>query len=136
MAVFAPHLYVKVVAPAIDFYRKGFEALELRRVSNPDGSVHVVEMSIGGALFHVHEERADAGQLSPETLHGTSSQIGVFADDPDALFASAIAAGAATVSPMQDYDYGYRQGVVSDPFGHQWLLEKRIGTDGVWDGAK
>jgi uncharacterized glyoxalase superfamily protein PhnB len=29
---------------------------------------------------------------------------------------------------MQDYDYGYRQGVIADPFGHQWLFEKRIET--------
>ena len=23
---------------------------------------------------------------------------------------------------MQDYEYGYRQGIVVDPFGHQWSL--------------
>jgi PhnB protein len=50
----------------------------------------------------------------------------VFAGDPDRLFAAAVAAGGRVVSEMQDYDYGYRQGVVADPFGHQWLLQKRI----------
>jgi PhnB protein len=126
MSTFAPHPYVKVVAAAIDFYQRAFGAIELRRWSNPDGSVHVAELAIGGALFHVHEERADAGQLSPETLKATSSQIGLFDDNPDALFDSAIAAGGTVVSPMQDFDYGYRQGIVGDPFGHQWLLEKKI----------
>jgi PhnB protein len=128
MTTFAPHLYVKTVAAAIDFYRTAFGAIELRRFSNPDGSVHVVEMTIDGALFHVHEEREDVGQLSPETLRATTSQIGVFADDPDALFEMAIASGGKVVHPMQDWDYGYRQGVVADPFGHQWLLEKKIET--------
>ena len=128
MTTFAPHPYVKNVAAAIDFYRAAFGAIELRRWSNPDGSVHVVEMTIGGALFHVHEERADVGQLSPESLRATTSQIGVFADDPDALFATAVSAGGTVLSPMQDYDYGYRQGTVTDPFGHQWLLEKKIET--------
>ena len=71
----------------------------------PHGSVHVAEMSLDGALFHLHEERQDAGQLSPETLHATSSQIGVFSDNPDRLFDSAVAAGGRVVSPMQDYDY-------------------------------
>src|SRR3954469_22228948 len=126
MTTFAPHPYVRNVAAAIDFYRAAFGAVELRRVSNPDGSVHVVEMTIGGALFHVHEERADVGQLSPESLRATTSQIGVFVDNPDALFDTAVSAGGTIIHPMQDYDYGYRQGVIADPFGHQWLLEKKI----------
>jgi PhnB protein len=126
MTTFAPHLYLTNVAAAIDFYRAAFGAIELRRWSNPDGTVHVAELQIGGALFHLHEERPDAGQFSPQTLKGTSSQIGVFDDDPDALFASAVVAGAQVLSAMQDFDYGYRQGVVVDPFGHQWLLQRRI----------
>ena len=27
--------------------------------------------------------------------------------------------------PMQDYDYGYRQGTLADPFGHLWLIQRR-----------
>jgi PhnB protein len=123
---FAPHPYLKNVAAGIDFYQKAFGAVELRRWSNPDGSVHVVEMAIEGALFHVHEETPRNGQLSPESLKGTSSLIGVFASDPDKLFNSAIAAGGKVVDPIQDFEYGYRQGIVADPFGHQWLLQKRI----------
>jgi PhnB protein len=46
--------------------------------------------------------------------------------DPDALIKSAAAAGARVISPAQDYDYGYRQGSVADPFGHQWLIQKKI----------
>jgi PhnB protein len=126
MTIFAPHLYLTNVAAGIAFYRPAFGAVELRRWSNPDGTVHVAELQIGGALFHLHEERLDAKQLSPQTLKGTSSQIGVFDDDPDALFASAVAAGGQVLSNMQDYDYGYRQGVVVDPFGHQWLLQRKI----------
>ncbi len=123
---FAPHLYLKAVADGIAFYQAAFGAVERRRWSNPDGSVHVAELTIHGALFHLHEERPDAAQLSPQTLGATSSQIGLFDDEPDRLFASAVDAGARVVSPMQDYDYGYRQGVVADPFGHQWLIQKAI----------
>jgi uncharacterized glyoxalase superfamily protein PhnB len=28
--------------------------------------------------------------------------------------------------PAQDYDYGYRQGVLQDPYGHQWLIQMNI----------
>ena len=127
MTTFAPHPYVKNVAAAIDFYRAAFGAIELRRWSNPDGSVHVVEMTIGGALFHVHEERADAGQLSPESLRATTSQIGVFADNPDALFETAVSAGGRC-QPDAGLRLRVSAGTVTDPFGHQWLLEKKIET--------
>jgi PhnB protein len=83
-------------------------------------------MTLAGALFHLHEERPDAGRLSPETSGTTSSQMGVFVDDPDGLFASAVAAGGRVISPLQTFEYGYRQGVVADPFGHQWLIQKRV----------
>src|SRR5882762_11279849 len=123
---FAPQLTLKVVLPAMDFYKKAFGAVELRRWSNPDGSVHVAEMTIDGVMFHLHEESPQTLRWSPETLKGTTSLIGVFASDPDKLFNSAIAAGGKVIDPMQDFDYGYRQGIVADPFGHQWLLEKKI----------
>ncbi len=52
--------------------------------------------------------------------------LGIFVDDPDALMASALAAGAREIHPMQDHFYGLRQGALIDPFGHQWILQKKI----------
>jgi PhnB protein len=125
-AVFAPHLACKNVLAAMEFYKKAFGAIELRRWSNPDGSVHVAEMSIDDAMFHIHEEVVRDQQLSPETVAAVTSLIGTFVDDPDRMMNDAIAAGAKVVSPMQDYDYGYRQGTLVDPSGHQWLVQKKI----------
>jgi len=110
----------------MEFYMKAFGAVELRRWSNPDGSVHVAEMSIGGAMFHIHEEVTRDKQLSPETVKAVTSLIGMFVPDPDCLVRDAVTAGGHVTSPLQDYDYGYRQGVVTDPFGHQWLIQKKI----------
>ena len=126
MASFAPILYVKNVADAIIFYTTALNAKELRRFSNDDGSVHVAEMTIDNALFRVHEEVARDKNLSPATLNGTCVILGLFVEDPDRVMASAIAAGAVEISPMQDYDYGYRQGNITDPFGHHWTIEKAI----------
>lgn len=75
---FAPILYLKDVAAAIEFYIKAFDAIELHRWSNDDGSVHVAEMSIQTAVFHLHEEVARDNQLSPLTLGGASVVIGLF----------------------------------------------------------
>jgi len=126
MASFAPILYVKNVADAIIFYTTALNAKELRRFSNDDGSVHVAEMTIDNALFRVHEEVARDKNLSPATLNGTCVILGLFVEDPDKLMANAIAAGAIEISAMQDYDYGYRQGNITDPFGHHWTIEKAI----------
>lgn len=124
---FAPVLYLKNVADAIGFYEKAFDAKELRRWSNDDGSVHVAEMSMKDAMFHLHEEVARNSEMSPVTLNGTSVEIGLFVADPDAFAAKAIAAGAKEINAMQDYDYGYRQGTFIDPAGHHWTFQKRIG---------
>lgn len=123
---FAPHLAIKIVKEAMDFYQTAFDAKVLRKWSNSDESVHVAEMEIEGALFHLHEESLHNNQMSPETAHVTTLLIGLFTPDPDKLFQQAVDAGGKIQSPIQDYDYGYRQGVVVDPFGHQWLIQKKI----------
>jgi PhnB protein len=64
--------------------------------------------------------------LSPEALDATTLLIGLFTPDPDKLFHDAVSAGAHVVNVMEDYDYGYRQGTITDPFGHQWLIQKKI----------
>jgi PhnB protein len=105
---------------------KLFGAIELRRFVNDDGSLHVAELSINGAIFHLHEESSKSGSLSPEKYNGTTATIGLFVPDVDAFMNRAIAAGAMEISPAQDYDYGYRQGKIKDPFGHTWMIEMKI----------
>ncbi|MBT1699039.1 VOC family protein [Fulvivirgaceae bacterium PWU4] len=123
-AAFVPMLYLKDLAAAITFYKKAFGATERWRVSNADGSVHVAEMDIPPASFRMHEEVSRDGALSPPTLKGTTVIINLLVPDPDRLAAQAIAAGAKEVSPMRDYEYGFRQGTIADPFGHLWCLER------------
>ncbi|MDO3625462.1 VOC family protein [Mucilaginibacter sp. BT774] len=124
---FVPQFFVaKNGAEVVAFYKKAFDAIELRRFSNDDGTVHVSELEIGGALFHIHEEKPSARQYSPALCGGTTTIMGLMVADPDAVMEKAIAAGATVISPMQDYDYGYRQGDIRDPFGHQWVIEKVI----------
>ena len=125
-AFFAPQLALKSVLPGMEFYKNAFGAIELRRWSNPDGSVHVAEMAIDDAMFHLHEENQSSRQLSPETVNATTLLIGIFVADPYEVVRQAKLAGGQISSPVQDYDYGYRQGIIVDPFGHQWLIQKKI----------
>ncbi|HLY68921.1 MAG TPA: VOC family protein [Puia sp.] len=126
---FAPQLYINDCAAAIEFYKKAFGVMELNRWSNDDGSVHVAELSWAGCLFHIHEPTEHSvrqNQNSPENLGGITTLLGVFVDDPHAVVKRAVEAGAHETSPVTDYEYHYRQGTVTDPFGHQWLIEKKI----------
>lgn len=123
---FAPQLYIPNGVRDVDFYVNGLGAIELRRFSNDDGTIHVSELSVGGAVFHLHEETKNPVSFSPERHQGSTVTIGLFVEDVDAYMARAVAAGAKVTSPAQDYDYGYRQGDVIDPFGHVWMFESRI----------
>jgi len=121
---FSPQLVISHGVTDISFYIKVFGAKELRRFSNDDGSIHVSELEIDGQVFHLHEEGHD--NFCPLKMGGSTVSIGLWVDDVHAIIANAEAAGAVITSPVQDYDYGYRQGAFTDPFGHHWLIEKDI----------
>jgi Uncharacterized protein conserved in bacteria len=123
----APMLLHNDGVSAIEFYKKAFGAMELGRWSNDDGSVHVAEMSIDGAVFHLREESTDFGQFSPATLGGITAIIELFVADPHAMIDRAVAAGAHILNPVRDYEEtGYRQGTIVDPYGHRWSVLRRI----------
>ena len=123
---FAPELYIKSGVTDIGFYIKAFGATETNRWNNEDGSLHVAELSIDGAVFYLHEETTRTDIFSPEKNGGSTVIIGLFVPDVDSVMKQAIEAGATEVSAAKDYDYGYRQGIIKDPFGHQWMIQKRI----------
>jgi PhnB protein len=123
---FVPQLIIQRGTKDVDFYKNAFGAVELRRWSNDDDSIHVSELSIDGALFHLHEENPTSNSYSPRICNGVTAIIGLMVEDVDAVMARAIQAGAKEVSPAKDYEYNYRQGEVEDPYGHYWLIEKEI----------
>src|SRR4030095_15689589 len=82
---FAPQLYIRNGVTNIDFYKNAFGAVELRRFMNDDGTYHVAELSIDGAMFHLHEETKRNNQISPEKINGTTTMIGLFVEDVDAV---------------------------------------------------
>jgi len=133
---FVPMLAIDHGVTDIDFYKNAFGANELWRVCNDDGSVHVAGISIDGALFHLHEAMDNSGVFSPDVVKGVTATIGLMTDDVHAITERAVAAGAILASPVQDYDYGYRQGEIIDPFGHRWIIEKIIDPDVLASGIR
>lgn len=131
-ASFAPMLRIRNGVTDIDFYKNAFGAVEHFRVTNDDGTVHVAEFDIDGAVFHLHEIYPHA-TFEPEAHRGVVT-VGLFTEDVHDMFDKAIAAGAEVVHPVTDYEYGYRQGSLKDPFGHEWLLQCRIPVSPDWKG--
>lgn len=123
---FAPQLFIPEGTMDISFYTKAFNATVIREFRNDDGTLHVAELSIGPTLFHLHEERPAKGQFEPKKIKGITTLIGLFVEDVDPVVKSALDAGAELLHPAQDYDYGYRQAEILDPFGHQWMIETKI----------
>jgi PhnB protein len=125
---FAPILTVRKGTHKQDFefYKKALGAVEIRSFDNDDGTIHVMEMAVDGALFHFHEENIRKRKMSPEMARGVTAIIGLMVTDVDRIMTQAESAGAKITSPAKDYDYGYRQGEFVDLMGHHWQIEKVI----------
>jgi PhnB protein len=109
-------------ARAIDFYKAAFGAKELFRV---DGG-GVAQLSVSGAEFWVAEESPEHLNFSPESLGGCSVRMLLVVEDPAAVCAQAVAAGATEIVSVADA-YGWRLGRILDPFGHHWEIGRPLG---------
>jgi len=106
---------------AIDFYKTAFVATELYRV--PGGGVG--QLAVSGAPFWVAEESPEHLNFSPESLGGCSVRMLLIVEDPAAVCAQAVAAGATQVVPVADA-HGWRIGRILDPFGHHWEIARQL----------
>ncbi len=122
-----PYLSVSGGVRALEFYRKAFGAKEIAsaREQTPDGKLIHSRFKIGNSLIMLSdsfEPPASGRRESPVTLH-------IYARDIDKMWASAVAAGAKVVMPLDDQFWGERYGQLEDPFGHKWSLSMRVKMD-------
>ena len=112
-------LAVADAAAAADWYKRALGAAELWNLGS------VVGLEIEGSPFFLHEPTSE-GFDSPAAIGRTTVRVEVFADDPDAFVARAVAAGAdGSADEIQDHQVpwgAHRQGGFCDPFGHVWLV--------------
>jgi PhnB protein len=121
----SPMLSVRHGAKAVEFYKQAFGARELFRLDGDNGDV-VAQLAVGEADFWVADESPENKNFSPESLGGATARMVIVVDDPDAVFARALKAGATQVWPVADQEYGWRVGRVVDPFGHHWEIGKPL----------
>jgi PhnB protein len=111
---------------AIEFYRAAFGAVEDYRVGGNDQNEAVVaQLSVGGGTFWVSDESPEHANFSPESVGGATTKMLLIVEDPDAVIARAVTAGARLVRAATD-EHGWRLGRIEDPFGHHWEIGKPV----------
>jgi PhnB protein len=117
----APWLSVSRATEAVDYYKAAFGAVERYRLEDEDGKVVVAQLAIEGAVFWLQEDL----DSSPASQDRRSVRMVLTVEDPDTVFAQAIAAGAIEVGALSE-DHGWRIGRIADPFGHHWEIGKPL----------
>lgn len=126
VAAHKPVLSLMLAVPdapaAAEWYKRALGATELWSLGS------VARMEIEGAPFFLAQPARNAWE-SPKVIGTTTVRVELFCDDPDAVIARALEAGASgSLDDIQDHQapWGiHRQGGFTDPFGHIWLVGDR-----------
>jgi PhnB protein len=122
----SPYLVVDDGVKAIDFYKNVLGATERMRMGAPGGKIGHAELQIGDSVVMLADEFPDMGAVSPKTVGGTPVTLGIYVEDVDKTFDSAVQAGAKVLRPVEDQFYGDRSGQIEDPFGHRWSISTHV----------
>jgi uncharacterized glyoxalase superfamily protein PhnB len=120
-------LVFKESGKAIEFYKQAFGAKELMLMPSPDGkSVWHAEIRIGNSVIFLSDESPQGICVAPSPTHRPTASIQLYVPDCDAVFNSAVQAGARVTMPLADMFWGDRFGMVTDPFGQLWAIATRV----------
>jgi PhnB protein len=120
----APMLSVRNGKEAVAYYAAAFGASAIIHAEDGEGRI-VAELAAGEAHFWAADESPENGNFAPPSLSGSTTRMILTVEDPDAVFAQAIAAGGTEVWPVADA-YGWRIGRIADPFGHHWEIGRPL----------
>lgn len=113
-----PYLVVPGVARLIDFLKEAFDAEEIGRHTGPDGRVMHAEVRIVDSRIMMGEP-PDGTEPVPACLH-------LYAEDLDAAYHRALAAGATSLREPANQFYGDRTAGVKDPSGNSWWMAQHV----------
>jgi PhnB protein len=113
-----PYLHPLRAEPVINFLKRAFGAEELGRYTAPDGVIHHTTIAIGDSHLEMGEAQ---GPYQP-----MKSMFYLYVRDVDAVYRTALAAGAKPMKEPAEQPYGDRVGAVTDAFGNQWWIATHI----------
>ena len=109
-----PYLMVQGAGQLIDFLKLAFDAQETERITAPDGAIAHAEVRIGDSIVMMSDA---GGERAP-----MPSGLYLYVNDTDAVYKSALRAGATSIMEPADQFYGDRSAGVKDPVGNQWWI--------------
>src|ERR1700722_4343681 len=113
-----PYLVASNVARLIVFMEKAFDAKVIERLTGPDGKVAHAEISIGDSRIMIGGARP--GQPAVPCM------LYLYVTDTDALYKSALEAGATSIMAPANQFYGDRNAGVKDAEGNQWYIATHV----------
>ena len=114
----SPYLIVDGAARTIDFLRKVFDAVEIRRFPDPSGKIMHAEVRIDDTVVMI-ADGAEGWPPVPAYVH-------VYVRDVDATYKRALDAGAESVQePVKKQDADKRGGI-KDAGGTTWWIGTKV----------
>jgi uncharacterized glyoxalase superfamily protein PhnB len=114
----SPYLIVNGAAGTIDFLVKVFDAAELRRFPDEDGTLRHAEVRIDDTVVMI----ADGVEGWPPI----PAHVHVYVADVDATYRRALEAGAASVQEPVKKDDPDKRGGVRDAGGTTWWIATKV----------
>ena len=115
----SPYFVVKDAQKLIDFLKQLFNATELRRYDNPDGTIMHVEVRIDDSVIMI----GDSTENYPPNTH----LMHVYVPDVDATFRKALSLGCTAVDdPVQKEGDPDKRGMFSDFAGNSWAIGTQV----------
>jgi len=123
-----PYLIVQGAAELIDFVKQAFGAEELYRGTGTAGGIHA-EVKIGDSIVMIGGGAALQRASAPTGIH-------LYVKDADAVYERALQAGATSMHPPVDQDYGDREASVKDQSGNHWYIATHKATGHMPEGLR
>lgn len=114
----SPYLIVAGAERTIDFLKRVFGAVELRRFADPSGKIGHAEVRIDDTVLMI----GDGGEGWPPV----PSHVHIYVKDIDATYRRALDAGATSVQEPVKKDDADKRGGVKDDGGTTWWMATKV----------
>jgi PhnB protein len=113
-----PWIISRDTGKVIEFAEAAFDAKEIGRVMNDDGSIGHAEFFIGESVVLAFDARPH--------WPATPAFLRIYVPDADATFERAVRAGGEPVTALANMPWGDRAGRIRDPLGNLWWVMARM----------
>jgi uncharacterized glyoxalase superfamily protein PhnB len=132
-----PGLRYRNAKTMIDWLCKAFGFEQQAVYLGPDDLVMHAQLTFGNGMIMIGsvENGTPSSQLlkQPDEVGGAETQAPcLIVSDIDSLYASAKAAGARIITPLETKEFGGKAFTCSDPEGHLWFF----GTYDPWESPQ